>query len=338
MKREMKLVLVTGASGFLGRAVTTELLSRGCAVRALVRSPQKAEPLSRLGAEIVVGDIRDSVISTAFLGVDTVIHCAAAIGPASLPHEVFHSVNVNGTRNLVEALKTSPHLERFVHISTVAVIGRIDPRNPAHEGSPCRPIDAYGETKLLAEKVVLDAVGTGFPAAIVRPMWIYGTESTVTTNLFRKIARRKLPMIGAARNTMQPVAIEDTVAGIMKCAVTVGIEGRIYNIAGAEILTINSICKTIADLMGTTLPKPRIPMWFAAAAATASEMLFPIVGMPPPLTHQKLEFFHICNSYSIERARGDLDWNPQISFQQGARNVAEKVKMDMQSSTGTSRQ
>jgi nucleoside-diphosphate-sugar epimerase len=330
MQRKIKSALVTGASGFLGQALTAVLLSRGCTVRALVRSLEKAELLKRLGAEIVKGDIRDSDLNRAFLDVETVFHCAAAIGPPSLPHETFQSINVDGTRNLIETLKASPHLERFVHVSTVAVIGKIDPQNPATEDSPCFPIDVYGETKLLAERVVVDAARTGFPAVIARPMWIYGAGSPVTTNLFRKIGRRKLPIIGAAKNTMQPVAIEDAVAGVVKCPETTGIEGRIYNIAGSEILTINSICETIAGLMGTTLPKPRVPMWFALAAATACENLFPVLGIAPPLSHQKLEFFRVCNSYSIERARQELDWNPEISFQLGARKIAEQVKLEMQ--------
>ncbi len=332
MERKMKRVLVTGAAGFLGQAVTAELLERGCGVRALVRSEEKAGPLRLLGAEIAVGDIRDAAMGAALDGVDTVIHCAAAIGTTPLGREEFYSVNVEGTRNLVEAAKGSAHVERFVHISTVAVIGEIDPRRPADEESPCRPTDAYGETKLLGERVVRDAASAGFPAVIARPMWIYGAGSTVTTNLFRKIARRKLPMIGAAQNTMQPVEIGDAVRGIVRCAEAGGIEGRIYNIAGAEILTIRVMCETIARLMGTTLPGPSVPMWFATAAATGCEMIFPLLGVAAPITHEKLEFFRVCNSYSIERARQELEWSPKILFEDGARKVAELVKVEMRES------
>jgi nucleoside-diphosphate-sugar epimerase len=326
MQREMKSVLVTGASGFLGDAVTRKLLSLGIRTQALGRSKQKAELLNRQGAEIVVGDIRDAGIGAITADVDTVIHCAAVIGPPSLPREIFHSINVEGTRNLVDALKDSRNLQRFVHISTVAVVGATDPRDPAHEQTPCRPRDAYGETKLLAEKIVLDAAIAGFPAVIARPMWIYGSRSLTTANLFRKIALRKLPMIGPARNTMQPVALGDAVAAVLKCAVTTGIESRIYNIAGPEILTIRSLCETIADAMGTTLPKPSVPMSAALPLARISELLFPILGLTPPLTRKKLEFFLLNNSYSIERARRELGWNPQITFEHGAREIAEELK------------
>jgi nucleoside-diphosphate-sugar epimerase len=330
MKREIKLVLVSGASGFLGRALARKLLSLGFAVRALVRSSQKAEILSQWGAEIVLGDIRDSAIQSAIAEVDTVIHCAAVIGPQSLRREVFHSNNVEGTWNLVEAFKNSRHLQRFVHISTVAVVGAIDPRNPAREETPCRPLDVYAETKLLAEQVILEAARKGFPAVIARPMWIYGSGSSVTTNLFRKIALRKLPMVGSARNTMQPIAIQDAVAAVLRCAETIDIEGQVYNIAGSEILTIRSMCQIIAEAMGTTLPTVRVPLSAAILLAAVSESLFPILSMTPPLTRKKLEFFRVNNSYSIERARRELDWNPQVTFQQGAREIAEELKLTLQ--------
>jgi|HubBroStandDraft_1064217.scaffolds.fasta_scaffold88789_1 nucleoside-diphosphate-sugar epimerase len=323
---EMKLVLISGASGFLGHALSTKLLSDGVAVRALVRSSQKGELLRRLGAEIVIGDVRDSSIRAATAHVDTVIHCAAAIGPPQLPREVFRSINVDGTRNLVEALKDSSYLQRYVQVSTVAVLGETNPQDPAREETLCQPIDAYGETKLQAEKIVLDATNMGFPAVIARPMWIYGSKSAVTANLFRRIALRKLPMVGPATNTMQPIAIEDAVAGIMKCAVVGGAVGRVYNIAGPEILTVRSMCEVIANAMGATLPKLHVPLSTAVLLARVSESLFPFLGIAPPLTLKKLEFFRINNSYSIERARQELDWIPQITFREGAGKVAEELK------------
>jgi nucleoside-diphosphate-sugar epimerase len=133
-------------------------------------------------------------------------------------------------------------------------------------------------------------------------------------------------MIGPARNTMQPVAIDDAIAGVLKCAVTDGIEGRIYNIAGPEILTIRSMCETIAQAMGTTLPRLSVPLAAAIPVARISELLFPVLGMRPPLTRKKLEFFLVNNSYSIERARRELGWNPTITFEQGARQIAAELK------------
>jgi nucleoside-diphosphate-sugar epimerase len=327
MQREMKVVLVTGASGFLGTALTQKLRSMGIRVRALVRSPQKAEFVSQLGAEIVVGDIRDSAIGAATTDVDTVVHCAAAIDSTSLPRETLRSINVEGTRNLVGALKTSRYLQRFVHVSTVAVVGGTDPRAPAREDYLCRPQDAYGETKLAAEQIILSLASAGFPAVIARPMWIYGSRSVVTTNLFRKIALRKLPMVGPARSTMQPVAIEDVVMALLKCAVTTGIGGGLYNIAGPQILTIRSMCELIAEAVGTTLPSMQVPLSAAIPLALMSELLFPLFGMKPPLTRKKLEFFRLNNSYSIDRARRDLDWTPQVTFQQGARAIAEELML-----------
>jgi nucleoside-diphosphate-sugar epimerase len=249
------------------------------------------------------------------------------VGPTSLPRELFDSINVEGTRNLIGTLERSPNLRRFVHISTVAVVGDTNPKDPADEQSPCNPLDNYGASKLLAEKIVLDAASKGFPAVIVRPMWIYGPTSLVTRNLFHKIARRKLPMIGKGRNTMQPVALADTVEAIVRCALTPGIDGRIYNIAGPEILTVRSMCKAIARAMNAALPTLTIPMSLALPLARVSELLLPFVGVDPPLTMKKLEFFRVNNSYSIERARMELGWIPRKTFDQGAQEIAQAMRL-----------
>jgi len=325
MKREMKAAFVTGASGFLGKALVCRLLSLGVSVRALVRSPEKGELLRQLGAEIAVGDIRDPAIRDFAKKIDTVFHCAATVGPPTLPLYAFYAVNVEGTKNLLEAFRNSDSLQRLVHVSTVAVVGETDPRRPAEEDAPCHPLDTYGETKLLAERVVADFATTGFPSVIARPMWIYGANSVITSNLFRKIALRKLPMDGAARNTMQPVALEDVVSGLLQCASVVGIEGRTYNIAGPEILTIRSMCGMIAEAMGTTLPKIGVPMAVALPLAVVSESMFPLLGMNPQLSREKLEYFRLSNSYSIERAQRELGWTPQTTFREGARHVANEL-------------
>lgn len=325
MKRQIRKAFVTGASGFLGEALVRKLLSLGVSVRALVRSHQKGQLLRQLGAEIVVADIRDAAIGDYARGVDTVFHCAATVRAPISPLDAFYAVNVEGTKSLLEAFRKNDSLQRFVHVSTVAVVGETDPRHPAEEDAPCHPLDTYGDTKLLGERVVADFATTGFPAVIARPMWIYGANSLITSNLFRKIALRKLPMVGAASNTMQPIAVEDAVSGLLQCAGVKGIEGRTYNLAGPEILTIRSMCAMIAEAMGTTLPKLEVPMSVALPLAIVSESMFPLLGMNPPLSREKLEYFRLNNSYSIERAKKELDWTPQTTFREGARQVANQL-------------
>lgn len=322
----MNRVLVSGASGFLGSAVATRLLSSGIAVRALVRNREKAALLEQMGAEIVCGDIRDRTLGVAIADVDTVIHCAAAIGPVAISPEERHAINVDGTSNLITLSRCAASLRRFVHISTVAVVGDTDPKNPADEQTPCRPRDSYAQTKLLAEEVVHDAVTSGFPAVIVRPMWIYGSRSALTANLFAKIARRKLLMVGAAKNTMQPIFVSDAVDALLRCAEISALEGKIYNIAGPETITVRCMCETIANAVGTTLPKLRIPISPAILVAAISQSILPHIRISPPVSFQKLEFFRLNNSYSIERAKRELNWVPKVPFAQGARTVAEELK------------
>lgn len=99
------VTLVTGASGFVGSHLLDELLARRISVRALVRDSGHAGELHHRGVEVLTGDVRDpQVLATAVRGVDVVYHCAAAVGPAFSPHEIY-DVGLSGARNLLEGLR-----------------------------------------------------------------------------------------------------------------------------------------------------------------------------------------------------------------------------------------
>ncbi|MBN1551501.1 NAD-dependent epimerase/dehydratase family protein, partial [bacterium] len=289
--RTMNQVLVTGATGFIGSHLTRSLLKMGITPRILIRNPEKAAELGLLGAQIVTGDLHDvEKLNDAVSGIDTVFHAAAILGPAHTSLEKYRSVNVTGTENLMDACRQKSDLQRFVHVSSVGVLGPLPSREIAGEGTPPKPVDFYEMTKREGEEVALAAARKGFPAVIARPAWVYGPGDTRTLRLFRMIAKRRFLIIGKASNKQHPVWIGDVVEGLIKCATVTGIEGRVYHLAGPDYMSVEKLCMTVADATGCAIPRFRPPLWSIYFPALLIEKLFRLWGGQPPVDTRKVEF------------------------------------------------
>src|SRR5581483_11315189 len=154
-------VLVTGATGFLGRSLVRRLVRAGVPVRALVRSPAKASRLVRCGVEVVVGDVADGdTVAPAVEGVTVVFHLAGKLYAPWEPEESYRRTHVEGTERLVERAQRERGLERFVHCSTTGVLGTTGDE-PADERAPLQPTNVYEATKAAAELVVRRACDEG---------------------------------------------------------------------------------------------------------------------------------------------------------------------------------
>ncbi|MBZ0252548.1 MAG: NAD(P)H-binding protein, partial [Candidatus Methylomirabilis sp.] len=167
-------LLITGATGFVGRHLTKRRLAQGAPVRILVRSPDKARNLAALGAEIAQGDVTDPAsLHKALDGVSAVIHLAGAADVADAA--VNEAVNVGGARNLAEACKRAG-VRRVLHFSSHCA------------GRKLR--DAYGETKRRGEEVLL---ASGLDVTVFRPTMIVGPGSKEWATFVRVI--RRLPVV-----------------------------------------------------------------------------------------------------------------------------------------------
>ena len=187
-------VLVTGASGFLGGHVAELLARRGDTVRALVRSTSNRRHLERLpNLEFYEGAVEDvDRVREAVDGVDAVVHAAGLVKARST--DEFFAINVGGTSNLIQAARSHGHTaRRFVFVSTLVACG------PSLDGLPIpgdqeSPDNAYGRSKLAAEKVVLSA-RNDLHVVILRPGAIYGPRDGEIFEVFKSIQRGLLPLV-----------------------------------------------------------------------------------------------------------------------------------------------
>ncbi len=185
-------VLVTGANGFVGRHVVPALAARGHKVRALVRPGARTEGSLPEGAERVFGDVTvPESLPAALSDVDAVVHLAGVTRASRASR--YRRVNVEGTRALADAC-VGRGLRRLVYLSSLSAQGPSRPGAPHREAGCEAPIDAYGESKLAAERVLAERRGD-LPITVLRPALLYGPGARAILELARLVQRRVAPVV-----------------------------------------------------------------------------------------------------------------------------------------------
>jgi uncharacterized protein YbjT (DUF2867 family) len=261
------LIAVTGATGFVGRHITTVLVHRGHTVRALVRDPLRGRTLESLGVEPVPGDLADAAALTRLVrGASAVVHLVGII--VEKGSATFHTVHVEGTRRVLEAAGRAG-VERFVHMSAVG----------ARDEPGATP---YHRTKWHAEELVR---ASGLSHAVFRPSIINGPESAPIRTLARLHRWSPVvPVFGDGRFPTQPVWVED-VALAFAVAVEQPALGGAFELGGPQVLTYEEFLLAIGRAAGHPRPLVHLPLALARAAAGA----FDLLGAAAPLTSDQLQ-------------------------------------------------
>lgn len=317
----MTIALVTGASGFTGSRLAHELARRGYDVRAMVRPESDAGSLTESGIRLVRADVRNAdEVDRAVGESDVVFHLAALYRTARHSDEVYRQVNVEGTRNLLEAAQRH-NVKRFVHCSTIGVHGDVK-QIPADETTPFKPGDIYQATKLAGEQLVQQAIEQGMSAVVVRPSGIYGPGDRRFLKLFRMIKSRRFRMLGTGEVFLHLVYVDDLVDGFICCAEQAAAVGETYIVAGDRYVTLNELASQVAHvtevgLRPTRLPYP--PLW---AAAAVCEFACRALSIEPPLHRRRIEFFVKNRAFSIAKATSELGFRPQVDLATGLQRTA----------------
>lgn len=323
----MSNVLVTGANGFTGSALTNELARRGHHVRAFVRESSDLSPIDQGlidggSIQLCRGDVRDpATIDAAMQGIDFVYHIAALYRAAKHPDQTYWDVNVEGTRHVLEAAKRH-EVQRTLHCSTIGVHGGVR-EIPASEESAYAPSDVYQTTKLEGEKLAQEAITLGQPVSVVRPAGIYGPGDMRFLKLFSMVKSGRFIMFGTGQTLMHMVYITDLVDGMIQAVENNAAKGNTMILAGEEFVSLNRLVELVAEATNSRSPRWQLPIWPLMAAATACEWACKPFGKEPPLHRRRAAFFTKDRAFSIERAQELIGYEPKVSLRTGLRRTAD---------------
>lgn len=303
-------ILVTGAGGFTGRAVVKNLLGHNLSVRAMVRNPGAADDMLALGAEPVLADLTDSSsLQSALQGISHVIHIAALFRQAGLPASEFHHVNVEGTRNLLEA-SCQAGVRRFIHCSTVGVLGHIK-NPPANEQTPYNPGDPYQESKVEGEKLFLEYVRQGrIRGCVIRPAMIYGPHDTRTLKLFKHVANGTFFYVGAGRALVHFVDVRDLAEAFHLALQRDDINGDTFIVGGETSLPLKQLAAIISFILGVREPWLHLPVKPMQLLGSLCEAVCTPLRINPPIFRRRVDFFTKDRSFDCTKARNVLGYRP----------------------------
>lgn len=317
-------VLVTGATGFIGRHLVERLVTAGEHVKALVRPSAHAAWLDALGVEVVRGDIGDAdAVARAADKCGVVFHLAATTESSGLLSRFDVEVaNVQGAENVTRAALRAD-IERLVFCSSVAVYGRIARHRLIDENTETDPDSPYGESKVLGEQVVLSAQQChSLPVVVARISTVWGPGTTSWLGLFRSIAAEQFRLIGKGTNYHHIADVSDVVEGLLLCGAVKGVEGRTYNLAGSESVQLKRLVEMIGEEVGTTHFPAYLPAAPLHAYRVLDRMAVSLIGRKLPRA-DRLALFLGDRTFEISRARQELGYAPRIGTKDTIHRMAE---------------
>jgi dihydroflavonol-4-reductase len=305
------MILVTGASGFVGSAVARRLIKAGHEVRVLVRASSSRLNLADLPLAIVEGDLRDpDSIARAMTGIRYLFHVAADYRLwARNPDDIVRT-NVEGTRAVMAAAQRAG-VERIVYTSSVATLKAQPDGKPSDETFPldaAHAVGAYKYSKVVAERLVLSMVAEQkLPAIVVNPSTPIGpgdVRPTPTGRIIVEAAAGRMPVY--VDTGLNLVHVEDVAAGHL-AAFQKGRVGERYILGGQDVLLGNMLAE-IARLVGRTPPKMRLPRSLIFPIAYGAEALAHFTGHEPFVTTTGLKLAKDRMFFSSAKAERELGY------------------------------
>lgn len=316
------IVLATGASGYLGRAVAAELVAAGHDVRTLQRRPSGVD-----GVTDVLGSITDpQLLARALDGVEGVVHLAAKVSLAGAVSE-FRRVNVEGTRLLLDAAERAG-VSRVVQVSSPSV---------AHSGSalagvgaePASPETArgdYARTKAEAELLALARDSAAMHVVAVRPHLVWGPGDTQLVGRIVERARRgRLPLLNGGTALIDTTYIDNAASGIVATLHrAAAAHGRAYVLTNGEPRPVGELLAAICLAAGVHPPRWSIPTGLGRAAGALIERVWAVrPGTDePPMTRFLAEQLSTAHWFDQRDTRTALNWSPSVTIDEGLRRLA----------------
>lgn len=312
--------LITGATGFLGTAVTRRVLAEGDEAVAFVRDRERAAHLVEAGAAVEVGTVGDpNVVAAAARGCDVVVHCAAVVSHRASPRALAW-INVAGTENVVRAARHA-RCARVVVVSCADVSLSNEDRVHWNEkrGLMHPPLDEHARTKLLAEELALAENGRGVEVTALRPAWLWGPgDRTHLPLLVREGMAGGLRLIGSGENLVSTTYVDNFVDALLSAAEVETAAGRAYYVTDGELVEAREFLGQLSEAVGLPAPRRGPPYGVAYAMAWTRRRLGSEGWWPTDVIQRGRS-----TCFDHQSAVADLDWAPRVSIEQGMQRLAD---------------
>ena len=320
----MEKILITGASGFIGSFLVEEALERGLEVWAAVRGSSSRQWLQDPRIHFVelnlssADDLKRALQEVSF---DYVVHAAGVT--KCKDRRDFRRINAEGTRNLVEALKTTqPALRRLVYLSSLSIFGAIreeQPYQPIRESDVPQPNTEYGRSKLEAEQLLEDC---GLDYIVLRPTGVYGPRERDYFLMAKSIRGHVDFAAGFRRQDITFVYVRDVVQAVF-LALNNGSTGRKYFLSDGEVYQSTTFSDLIIREMGNPwCLRLKAPLWVLRAVTFCGEYWGRLSGHVTALNNDKYHILRQRNwQCDIEPARRELGYEPQWQLERGVKET-----------------
>jgi nucleoside-diphosphate-sugar epimerase len=322
-------VLVTGGTGFTGKALVKRLIDEGHEVVSLdYQEGLKTDEIRSWGAKVVIGSVTDrAAVERCMEGVDVVQHLAAAFRELDVPNSHYDEVNVGGTK-IVLAAAFAYKIKKFVYCSTCGVHGNVD-HPPADENAPIQPADYYQKTKYDAEPLVNDYGAHGMDTVIIRPTAIYGPGDPGRFRIiFQRVCTGVFPMFGDGTTLYHPLYIDNLLDALVLAMEPNKGRGQAYLIGDEEYVSIETLVRKTAQALGVEVKIPHYPILPLIIAGHVCETICKPFKIAPPIFPRRVDWYRQNRAFNISKAKRELGYQPKIDLDEGLKRTGDWYKQE----------
>jgi len=321
-------ILVTGATGFVGHALSLKLKELGHEVLGTGRDLEQGQMLQEQGIHFVPADLRQTdAIAELCQGQEMVFHCAALSSPWG-KYINFYQANVMGTLHVIQGCMAHD-VKRLIYVSTPSIYFTEQDSMDVKEDAPLppEPISLYAKTKLMAEGLIDQAHENGLNVISIRPRAIFGPgDTTILPRLIRRMERGQLRIIGEADNLVDLTYIDNVVDALILCMESGDHTlGKKYNISSGQPVRLWDMIRFLCEELGYPFPTKQLPYNKAMRLAGILEWVYGtfLFGLEPPITRFTATAMAKSQTLNIDAARQDLGYDPKVSVEEGLRRFIE---------------
>ena len=324
----MKKVLVTGATGFLGKYVVEELVEHGYQVRAFGRNSKVGRSLENTSVSFFQGDLTNADdVTEACKEMDLVVH-AGALSTVWGPWEDFYRANVLGTKYVLEACR-QVGMQRLVFVSSPSIYAAPKDQLAIKESDApeVNNLNNYIRSKLASERLFKDYPDV--PSIILRPRGLFGIGDTSilprVINLSQKIG---IPLIGDGRQLMDMTCVENVALAIRLAIEAPEAKGEVYNITNGEPRAFRDLLEESLTGLDYPIKYRKIPASLLSGIASSIEFIYKTLNLKgePPLTRYSYYLLRYSQTLDISKAERELGYHPKISISEGIEQYVQDYR------------